>query len=366
MEGQKLLTAAIKTAQESQAKATDPGEHTKQVIEMAKLMTAPPVATGPSLADIMGLVTAMMAPMVEAHKAILEESRARAAAAEKRAELLEQRLMPPAVAVPLTVAPEVGNPVKNAIDLLKGLASLKDTAGSLLTETAADQDMPVWARLTSKFLDAAPGMLHNAAVLKTGAGQPVPPEDLNPALIEAENPQPQAAAEPKQEDDGVISEKRIAQEIAGPLVKALNDGNRGFEFAAGMMSQPRIMGFPGRVVYEMAVEQGEQGMMRICQADPALWRLLVQIPTQFQRFVTEFLDRDAAYGVLAQAKAAASAPPPPVAPVAPVQTNGTPEPVKLVTPTVMPAGRGKGRTILNPADGKPVHTAPIVDLPPAS
>jgi hypothetical protein len=367
MEGQKIITEALKISQSTQAKATDPAEHTRAVIEMAKLVTAPTAPAGPSLSEMMALMTTMMAPMMEANKAILEESRARAAAAERRAEALEERLRQPAPAsVPPTVAPEVGNPVKNAIDLLKGLASLKDTAGSLLTETAADQDMPVWARLASKFLDAAPGMLHNAAVLKTGAGQPVPPEDLNPALIEAENPQPQATGEPKQEDDSVISKQRIAQEIAGPLIKALNDGNRGFEFAAGMMSQGRIMGFPGRVVYEMAVEEGEQGMMAICQADPALWRLLVQIPTQFQRFLTEFLDRDAAYAVLAQAKAAASAPPPPVAPVAPVPINGSPEPVKVVTPTVMPAGRGKGRTIVNPADGKPVHTAPVVDLPPAS
>jgi hypothetical protein len=132
------------------------------------------------------------------------------------------------------------------------------------------------------------------------------------------------------------------------------------------------MGFPGRVVYEMAVEQGEQGMMRICQADPVLWRQLVQIPNQFQRFVTEFLDRDAANVVLAQVKAAASAPPHPAPPNEPKVTasaqepNGTPEPVREITPTVMPARKGMGRAVMNSKDGKPVHTAPVVDLPPAS
>jgi hypothetical protein len=363
MEGQKIITEALRISQGAQAKAADPAEHTKNVIEMARLITAQPAAASPSLAEMLTLMTTMMAPMIEANKAILEESRARAAAAEKRAELLETRLMaasaPPAAP---TVAPEVANPVRNAIDLIKGLVSLKDQAGSLLGSdgSAGDADMPVWARLTSKAFDVLPGMIHNAAVLKTGAGQPLAPGELSSDVVEAEAPQQAAAALPevKQEDEGVITKKRIAQEIAGPLINALNDGKRGFEFAAGMMSQPRIMGFPGRVVYEMAVEQGEQGMMEICQAEPSLWGQLVRIPNQFQRFLKEFLDRDAAHAVIAEAKAAASAAPP----VA--RTNGTPEPepVKMVTPTVMP----KGRVIVNPADGKVVHTAPVVDLPPAS
>ena len=100
----------------------------------------------------------------------------------------------------------------------------------------------------------------------------------------------------------MFGKQRIAQELAAPLMDAINKGHRGFEFAAGMILQPKIMGFPGRAVYEMAIGEGENGLMQILQAHPPLWQQLALIPKRTQAFISEFMDRSMAYQVAENAQ----------------------------------------------------------------
>lgn len=347
---QKMMLDGIQAAQQSQTKAQDPMEFHKAVTEAARAMTPPAAATsaGPSLTDIMTLFSSMMKPITDQNAAILQEVRSRAEAAERRAEAAEQRaqtaLHPPAPAV----NPQVANPIKDAIDLIKAVGSLKDAASGLTAADAADADMPVWARVASKVVDNLPDMLHNAAVMWTGKGTPVPP--LNPEVIEAENQPPAVEAaqqQPQQaKEEEVFSQNRIAQELAAPLMDAINKQHRGFEFAAGMILQPRIMGFPGRVVYEMAIEQGENGLLQILQSHPPLWQQLIAIPKRLQNFIVEFMDRDMAYQIAKEAQQ-----PKPAQPQAPAP----------ITPEVLPVENPQqpstsGRVVIGP--NGPIQTVP--------
>lgn len=347
---QEIILDGVKTVQQMQTRTQDPGEYHKNVLEAARAMQ-PPVSTGPNLTELVGMFSTLMGPVIESNKAVLAMMQARAESAERRSEALEQRLyqqQAAPAAAPSAVSAEVSNPVKNAIDLIKGLVSLKDQAGSLLGDTA-DADMPVWAKVASKVIDVAPGMLYNAAVMKSGQGQPVPPE-LNPELVQHET-QPEPAAQVAAPEETMTQNQRIAREISAPLINALNEGRKGFEFAAGMILTPKIMGFPGRVVYEMAVAEGPDGMYKILQSYPELWAKLTLIPTQFAAFLAEFLDRKMAYGVAEQAQN-----PQPQEPVPPARS------VDLeVLPPEKPKRTVGGRTIINPADGKPVHTGPVVN-----
>ena len=99
----------------------------------------------------------MMKQQADTNALIISQLEKRLDAAERRAEAADQRAQ--AAAHPPAVNPEVANPVKNALDLLTGLAKLKDSAAGILgSPEAADADMPVWARVASKVIDAAPLM----------------------------------------------------------------------------------------------------------------------------------------------------------------------------------------------------------------
>lgn len=337
LKGQQILLDSIK----AQGKAQDPMEFHKAVTEAAKAMVPAPTAPSNN-SELLTMMQLMMTQQRESNERMLAQLEKRLESAERAREAAETRaqavLHPPAP----TVSPTVANPVKDAIDLIKGLNSLKETAGSLLGDAVTDADTPWWGRVLSKVADAAPGMLYNASVIRTGQGNPVPPPDLEPELVAKETqPETPGLTEPAQEE--ALNEKRIANELHAPLIDALNKGRRGFEFAAGMIMMPKILGFPGSVVYEMAISQGESGLMNILKQDPDLWAKLVRIPTQFQNFLTEFMNRKVAYELVEQAKNPAPA-----------------EPVK-------PNGQGGGRVVIG-ADGKriqTVHAGPVVDVPSA-
>ena len=338
----KALVEMIQEGNKAQAKAQDPLEFHKSVMEAARL-AAPPPASGN--AEVLSLMQMMMKQQADANALMLAQLEKRLESAERRAEAAETRaqaaLHPPAPAV----NPAVANPVKDAIELIKSLGNLRDTAAGLVAPEAADADMPVWARVASKVIDAAPSMLHNAAVMFSGQGTPVPPPDLNPEVVEAEN---QPAAVEAAEEEEVFSKSRIAQEIAAPLIDALNKQHKGFQFAAGMILTPRIMGFPGRVVYEMAIEEGQDGLLAILQSYPPLWQKLIQIPRQLEQFIREFFDSATAYQIARQSQQPAP------------QTEAP----KAATPEVLPPENG--RTVIGP-DGSRIQTAgrkgPVVNGP---
>lgn len=337
-ESNKIVLEGIRTAQNAQAKATDPmGFHTA-IMEAAKVLAPPPP---PPAADNTALLLGMFKMMQDNNALVMAQMEKRVEAAERQAQ--EARAVQVAPPAPV-VSPAVSNPIRDAIDLLKGFASLRDTAGSVLggAEAAAESE-PLWLRVVNKVADVAPNLVYNAAVLKNG-GTPAPP-DVRPELIEAEKePAGEQVAEQQTEEKEVFTKARIAQEIATPLIESINRGEKGYQFAAGMMLTPKILGvFSGRTVYEMAIEEGEQGMMAICQAYPPLWEKLIMIPTRFQQFLSEFMDRNMANQVVANYEAANRVAPP----AAPA-----PDPVK------------NGRAVIDPKTGKPqvvAHRGPVVN-----
>jgi hypothetical protein len=198
-------------------------------------------------------------------------------------------------------------------------------------------------------------MLHNAAVMYSGQGKPVPPPELNQEIIEAENEPPAVEAaqptDPKQEEP-VLTKARIAQEIAAPLIDSLNKQQHGQQFAAGMILTPKIMGFPGRVVYEMAIAEGQDGLLAILQSYPPLWEKLIRIPKQLHTFVEEFFDRNVTDQIVRNAQNPQQ------------QQAPSPAPAVEVLPPEQP--QGNGRVVVGP-DGRPIQTAqrkgPVVNGP---
>ena len=339
LKGQSILLDSIKAAQNATAKAQDPLEFHKSVMEAAKLATPAPATVAAPVAapDNTALIMKMMQMQQESNDKLIAQMEKRLEFAEKLAS--EARTAHVAPAAPV-VNPTVANPVKDAIDLIKGLVSLRDTAGSLLGGEAAEASMPAWERIATKVLDNAPGMLYNIAAMKNGAARPVPPPDLNPELIEKEQQIESAQPEqPQTQEEPVVTERLIAQTLAAPLLDSINKGEKGYQFAAGMMLNPKILGVSGRVAYEMAIEQGEQGMMKICQSYPPLWEKLIQIPKSFQQFLTEFLNRDIAQQIVNQHLA---------------QQQGKP-----IVPEVIPPQTAKpnGRMVVDPKTGQPVQTS---------
>lgn len=340
LKGQSILLESIK----QQAKAADPKEFHAAVVEAAKAMipTAPATAaTGPTLSEIMQMVTTMMAPVQAANTAMMAAADRRAEAAERRAETLETRLhtqQNPAA------APAV-DPMKAALELIKGLASLREIAGPILGDTAAAPPGSVWERLAEKALDGAPSFIHNLAVLKTGQGTPSAPPDLDAELIAEETRPGSNTPELKTEDTEVFSNRKIAENLAAPLIESLNRNDRGFQFAAGMILQDSVMGFPGEMVYKMAVNKGKDGMYQILQSYPELWQKLIQIPKRVDAFLDDFLNTQMAHAIAAEARNPAATPE--VLPPEPQQPNGAPR----------PEGKPGGRTIIDGTTGKPIRTA---------
>ena len=138
----------------------------------------------------------------------------------------------------------------------------------------------------------------------------------------------------------MFSKTRIAQEIAAPLIDALNKQHKGFQFAAGMILTPRILGFPGRVVYEMAIEEGQDGMLAILQSYPPLWGKLIQIPRQLQQFIIEFFDSATAYQIARQTQQ---------------QPQQQTAPQAAITPDAVLPEQANGRPVISP-DGKTIPT----------
>ena len=119
--------------------------------------------------------------------------------------------------------------------------------------------------------------------------------------------------------------------------------DRGFQFAAGMILQESVMGFPGEMVYKLALSKGKDGMYQILQSYPQLWQKLVQIPKRFDTYLDDFLNAEMAYAIAKEAR--------------------NPQ---AVTPEVLPpepkpngaaAPKSGGRVIIDAATGKPLQTA---------
>lgn len=337
-ETSKALVDMIQEGNKAKADAENPVVFFDKVMEARDRMAPAAAGSGNE-----ALILRMMDMQTANTTALIAQMEKRLEQSDRRAEEALNRLAgvqaPPAAAA---VAPV--DPIKGALDLIKGLASLRDVAGPLL-QGAAVETIPttVWERLAEKGMEALPNLVHNFAVLKTGQGTPQAP-DLAPELIAEETTPAVTTPELKTEEEEVFSKRRIAEALHAPLIESLNRGDHGFQFAAGMIIEKSIMGFPGEMVYEMAINQGKDGMLTILQAAPELWQKLVKIPKKVDTYLDEFLDSEMAYAIVQEARN----------PKPPAQVEVlSPEP----KPNGSPAKPAGGRTIIDASTGKPVQTA---------
>lgn len=168
--------------------------------------------------------------------------------------------------------------------------------GSLL-ETLVE-NAPALLQGLGGVVSGAAAAWHNAAVVRTGQGTPIP-VTLPTATAEspAEIPPPATGtAEQQQEVRNMLDQLQM---LKAPLVKALDDGKTGDEFADDMIE------LMGRSMYDQIREAGKETLYKILQLHlPDVWRMAQGMPQRFDRFIDQFLSRDE---ILVQEEAEAQA-----------------------------------------------------------
>ena len=160
---------------------------------------------------------------------------------------------------------------------------------------------------------------------------------------------------------------QFIQQLHAPLVKALNEGIPGYEFAA------RLILIQGAGTYAQLASFSKDQLMGFLQMYTPLWQDCIRFGAQFDQFLTDFLDQEQALQSAEDMRTGSQQPQPQTQAPAPrpvptalrpkaqnptrtvVQADGTK--VEVLPPT--PGAAGRGPTV-NP---KP---KPPVDSPPAA
>lgn len=307
IEGQRIVTDAIKTAQTITAQTNNPAEHTKSVIEMAQIIARPAQGGGDSTVQLLMQMREQdrehSRQMLELQQRMFDSSTKQM---EARMALLETQLAQARTAPAAnpangpTVVPgegQLSRALREALQIKKAFDDLSGGAGSV------GGDVPGWVPFAVQgaemLVKGATNIMHNLAVMRTGQGVPSAPPEIN-----AELPEGQETAQ--EENDPMKQYLMILRE---PLLKALNGGNHGYELAGGIIHQF------GYGAYGWIQQQGQQGILNMLMQDGALWGEIQRFGNQrVSQFLTEFFDGDqaqrAADGIRA-GMARASAPPKP-------------------------------------------------------
>ena len=300
-QGMKIMGDAMRQVSESQAKASDPNEHLKHVVEIAKLLQPPPAPpSNGNEAILMKMLeqsernatrqleqaeknfSRILDQTKESHTATMEMMKGRMDSLEKQ--LTEAKTQTP------TTREEAS--LDNFIRLKKKLKELDED------EPAASEDPP-WLRLGEKLLDGAGDMLRNIVALRSMA-TPAPQQ----TVVEVEAPAP--AIPPVQENPVLVKNQRIAQMVHPHLVAAMKQGVAGYEFAAAIINEA------GQGMYDDISRGGYNGVMEIIKAHQPLLTELLTPPlsgVMLDKFLGEFLERDKAMQCAQMAKGNGSAPP---------------------------------------------------------
>jgi hypothetical protein len=73
-------------------------------------------------------------------------------------------------------------------------------------------------------------------------------------------------------------------ELKDPLLRALERGDDGYEFADFFCQ------WKGDTLYEAMVEQGPDALMQALSTYPPIWEVVTKIPVRFSKFLEEFMD----------------------------------------------------------------------------
>jgi hypothetical protein len=376
--GNKIAMDMLAQVQAAQGKREDPLEFHKTVMEAAGKLTPAPAQQDGGVKEVLML---MMNMQTENFKMMMGQMEARLAFTEKM--LAEERaartamatagnLQQPGGGAPGTQSANgVGTAIdprrpKTFIEQLKEVAQAKDALGSLFNMgDGTPADMPGWVPYALQGLGMiTTGVMnyqYNAAVAKTGMGQPQAPPDLNAEPREpgqtgdtenqAQNqtgdggagwPKQQAKADGTGGGDMLDAGKKFLERLQQPLADALSRNMPGYEFAGHLIVAE------GTMAYDYLVEQGKDRVLQLLQQNPVVWQLVMTNPKRFDKFLDEFLNAEmamqAAEIIRAQVQGQSQA-----------QTG---KPVLVAEHKAKPKGSGAGgRTVVMP-DGSQVTTAP--------
>jgi len=270
---------------ENQAKAADPTEHLKGVVEVAKLLQ-PPAGNGNSdLLKIMELqitqqreqakqqldqqdksFTRLIESERENHKAIVQMLTSRLDSLEKQ---------------------ESEAPASKEEDALKTYQRIRAIVRDLEEEEAPANDGPAWLApvlsLGEKAISGIAETTRNLAAMRANQSPMATVEDPAQGLPPAAPPPPETP-----QDKEMNMKREYAKIIHRPLVDAIKAGRMGYEFAAGFISEA------GQPAYDALVSNGYDGVTRFLQAYPPLWKELTLPPiggVATDKFLREFLDK---------------------------------------------------------------------------
>ena len=334
--GQEFLLGAVKAANDLNAKAADPASHTNQVIEMAKVLSAP----FERILDIQQKSAA----------AVIESLTKRIEAAETRMTAATTAANPSAAATAAGDQFGLGDIVK---DIVRKKLLGEDEPESFIP---SGKGHPWWAEGILKLIDVGPQFAGQiafgikAAALAAAnapangtapAGAPVQtatvPVMPNAPSIPQHQPTPQEQAQ--------MQQIQILKSLEVPLERALSIGQHGSDFAVEMI---RAQGTPDlyNALSSQTAPQLMQQLQQLQFMGVGIWSIALKFPQRFESFLTEFLDR---------------------ATVSQKLQNQAPAPPVEVIPPNPPAAsqEGSGRKIIDPATGLKIRTVSVQPIQPA-
>ena len=323
-EGINIVVQALKSAQEHQTKAQDPKAYMQDVMETARALQPPNNGGGND-----AIVQLLMKQMEMAEARHARESDAAEKRHERDIALIRENHTQQLHAIEERIKLIVPTPNTEAktseMKMLDNMLSIKEKLDAL-SGGANESGIPGWipyALQGVKILgDVATNFMHNAAVARSGQGQPLAPPETSAEL-------------PEGGDDGMeeVNQNALAtyaRQIHMPMKDALTKKMHGSEFGARICLQ-----LGNTTAYDFLQSQGREGLLNLLQAAPEVWGTFQQFGQSGQNviFLDQFLDRDAVYQAIED-----------------IKERAKPKPY---TPS--------GRTVIG-ADGKPVKTAgPVVN-----
>jgi hypothetical protein len=298
--------------------------------------------------------------MQENNRAVLAQMEERIKAAEARAAA--------AVAPAPAAATSVERP-KSPAQQFKELLEMANAISDMRDGGKSGGGMPGWAAIVEPALRAVETVSGNVASivyntqLAKGLAAMAPPDaagaDEEGDEDEATPGQlPPAAAAPAQSEQEMLMQ--FLADLEKPLLQSLAAGQSGTQFAAEMMLAQGNEG-----TYDWLVSQGKDRIRMFLQMRQSLWQALLKRGPQFETFLDQFLQADAAKATLRQLMAARTMPVPMQA--TPAQTPAAAPVVIQGTATVVPdspSSPGRGMpAAATPARSRPRSQPPQPDKP---
>ncbi len=285
-QGNKILGDAMRTVLESQAKAADPHEHLRSVIEMAKAIQPPPAAPPPdNTAIYMQMMKQNDANFERILKIQSDSHQAQSAALLARLESMEKQLTE-SRQKPETAASTDEAVLDKYLRIKKKFRELDEEEGG-----EPGNEGPAWLApalsFGEKIMSNVTSSLQALAAIRTNTPQaPAPMPD--PAALPVVNAVPE-------EDEATKMKKHWAQQMHQPIVSAMRAGSPGYEFAAAVIAEAGPQG------YDYLARGGYNGVMDFLRAHPPLFAELMQPPlvSMLDKFIAEFLDGDKVNAALA-------------------------------------------------------------------